>query len=208
MKIAAGTFLERHTKKLSFAVRLLDDYSQSAPIGRVEMSLDSGERALKNACSYYLFLDLPEGEYKVQVRSDYYFDEESEPLNTAAHDPKNPIAIKLMPRPSYPFAQGATLVRGLLLSADGNPIPRGSLSGKAADEDFLSRTTDTGEFVIYFGTLTEGDVVEEGGKYFVKGDSGTKIKVSVGYAGISKVFELDKIEVGKTRSINFSLSSS
>lgn len=208
MNTSAGTFLERHTTKLSFAVSLLDDYSQSAPIGRVEVSLDGNEKALKNASSYYLFLNLPKGKCRVQVRSDNYFDEELKTLNTATHNPKNPVEIKLMPKPSYPFTPGETLVRGRLLGADETPIPGGRLSGKVANRDFLSRTTEIGEFVIYFGTLTEEDVIEEGGKHFVKGDTDTEIKISIEYDDISKVFELDKIEVGKTRSINFSLNSS
>jgi hypothetical protein len=209
MSIAAGTFLERHTKKLSFAVYLLDDYSKSAPIGRVEVFLNDGERAVKNASShYYKFLELPKGEYGVQVRSANYFDETSEPVNTLTYNNKNPINVKLVPRPSYPFAPGETLVRGLLLGGDGKPIPGGRLSGKAANKDFSSRTTENGEFVIYFGTLAEEDVVEEDGRYFVKGDTDAKINISIDYGGASKVTELDEVEVGKTRSITISLNSS
>jgi len=206
-EIAAGTFLERQTKKLSFAVYLLDDYSKSTPIGRVEVFLSGGERAVKNLSSHYLFLDLSKGEYMFLVRSANYFDEISEPVNTATYTNKNPIIIRLVPKPSYPFTPGETLVRGLLLGRDAKPIPGGRLSGKAANKDFSSRTTETGEFVIYFGILAEVDVVEEAGKYFVKGDTDTKIKIKVESSGASRVAELDKVEVGKTRSITYSLDS-
>lgn len=201
MSTPTGTFLERHSKKLSFAVNLLDDYSKRPPIGRVEVFLNNGKRALKNASVCHVFFDLSDGEYRAHVRSDSYFDETSELVNTATHNKKNPINITLIPRPSYPFVPGETLVRGLLLGGDGRPIPGGRLSGKAANKNFSSRTTDTGEFVIYFGTLAEEDVVEEDGRYFVKGEIDTKINISIEYAGASKVMALDKVEVGKTRSV-------
>jgi hypothetical protein len=71
-------FLERHSTKLSLAVSLLDDYSRGKPIGRVEVSLKGRkEKPIRNLSSYYLFLDLPDDAYTVQVGSDYYFDEYS-----------------------------------------------------------------------------------------------------------------------------------
>ena len=207
MTISAGTFLERRSKKLSFAVNLWDDYSKSLPSGRIEVFLDDGRRATKNASSYYLFLDLPEGEYRVQVRSERYFDETSEPLNTATYNNKNPINMNLTPRPSYPFRPGETLMRGILLDGEGRPIPGGRIGGHAANKDFLSRTTETGEFVIYFGTLGEEDVVKEDERYFIKGHTDARIKISIEWAGRSKEMELDEVEVGTTRSITVLFNS-
>ncbi|MBN2251199.1 MAG: hypothetical protein JW724_03900 [Candidatus Altiarchaeota archaeon] len=207
MTIQDGTFLERRSKKLSFAVHLSDDYSKGLPLGKIEVFLDDGRRAAKNASSYYLFLDLPEDEYRVQVRSEHYFDETSEPLSTEAYNNKNPLNINLMPRPSYPFLPGETLVRGLLLDGDERPISGGRLGGHAANKDFSSRTTETGEFVIYFGTLSEEDVVEEAGRYFIRGDTDAKIKISIGWAGRSREMELEEVEVGMTRSITVLFNS-
>jgi hypothetical protein len=103
-------FLERHSTKLSLAVSLLDDYSKAKPIGRVEVSLKGRkEKPVKNLSSYYLFLDLPDDAYTVQVGSDYYFDEELD-IDLAGF--KEPTAINLKPKPSYPFSQSATLIRG------------------------------------------------------------------------------------------------
>ena len=102
--------LERHSTKLSLAVSLLDDYSKGKPIGRVEVSLKGRkEKTVKNLSSYCLFFDLPDDTYTIQVRSDYYFDEELD-LDLAGF--KEPRAINLKPKPSYPFSQGATLIRG------------------------------------------------------------------------------------------------
>jgi len=207
MTIPAGTFLERRSKKLSFAVYLTDDYSKSLPLGRIDVSLDDGRRAAKNAGSYYLFLDLPEDEYRVQVRSENYFDETSAPLNPETYNNKIPLNINLMPRPSYPFRPGETLVRGRLLDGDGRPIAGGRLAGHAANKDFSSRATETGEFVIYFGALSEEDVVEEDERYFVRGDTDAKIKISIEFEGRSREMELDEVEVGTTRSITVLFNS-
>lgn len=207
MTTPAVTFLERRSRRLSFAVYLLDDYSKGLPLGMIDVFLDDGRRATKNASSYYLFLDLPEDEYRVLVRSDYYFDEKSAPINTATYNNKNTINISLMPRPSYPFGPGETLVRGILLDGDGRPISGGMLSGHAANKDFSSRTTETGEFVIYFGTLGEEDVVEEDEKYFIKGHTDPEIKISIEWAGRSREMELEEVEVGTTRSITVLFNS-
>jgi len=103
-------FLERHSTKLSLAVSLLDVYSKGKPIGWVEVSLKGRkEKTVKNLSSYYLFFDLPDDTYTVQVRSDFYFDEELD-IHLAGF--KEPTAINLKPKPSYPFSQGATLIRG------------------------------------------------------------------------------------------------
>ena len=103
-------FLERHSTKLAFAVSLLDDYSKGKPIGWVEVSLKGRkEKTVKNLSSYCLFFDLPDGTYTVQVRSDYYFDEE---LDIYLAGFKEPVIINLKPKPSYPFSAGATLIRG------------------------------------------------------------------------------------------------
>lgn len=202
MNIEPDTFLESRARRLSFAVQLLDEYTKSTPMGGAEVFLKGGERAVKSAGSqYYKFIDLPEGEYRILVRSANYFDEISEPINTENYNNKNPIPIWLVPRPSYPFPPGETLVRGRLIGGDGEPIVGGRLSVRAANEVFSSRTTETGEFVIYFGDLSEEDVTEEEGRYFVRGDTDTRITIIA--EGESGKLELDKVEVGETRSINF-----
>ena len=72
-------FLERHTTKLAFAVSPRDDYTKGKPIGRVDVSLKGRkEKPVKNLSSYYLFFDPLDGPYNIQVRSDYYFDADSE----------------------------------------------------------------------------------------------------------------------------------
>lgn len=192
-------FLERHTAKLSFAVSLLDDYSKGTPIGHVEVCLKGRkEKPIKNLSSYYLFLNLPDDSYIVQARSEYYFDEDLE-VNTTGRDPKNPVIIILKPKPSYPFPPGATLIRGVVYDSAEKAVPGAKVRVKGRDVE--SKTTEHGEFVLYFGPLTEDEILKEDGKRFIKGN-GDKITLEVTYDGETKSGELEA-EEGKTTSVTF-----
>lgn len=271
-------FLERHTTKLSFAVSLQDDYSKGKPRGRVEVSLkDRKEKAIRNLSSYYLFLDLPDGTYTVQVRSDYYFDEESdinlprpvdfafrsgsggaEPDSTEAllqdisglrdrdvlefdnesdpperrmifldsdpttnkihweGDPRGGleydygedakirlpvpenliIRMMLKPKPSYPFPPGATLIRGMVYDSAEEAVSGARVRVKG--KEIENKTTEKGEFVLYFGPLTEDEIIEEDGKRFVKGDGDKIIRLEV--ERVTEPIELEA-EEGKITSV-------
>ena len=271
-------FLERQTAKLSFAVFLQDVYSRGKPIGRVDVSLkDRKEKAIRNLSSYYLFLDLPDGTYTVQVKSDYYFDEESDinlprPVDFAfrsgsggaEHDsteatlqdisglrdrdvlefdnesdpperrmifldsdpttnkihwkggprgglkydygenakirlpvPENlVIRMMLKPKPSYPFPPGATLIRGKVYDSAGEVVSDAKVKVKGKDVE--NKTTEEGEFVLYFGPLTEEEIIIEGGKRFVKGNGSKTLYLEA--EGVTEPKELEA-EEGKTTSV-------
>lgn len=186
-------FLERHTTKLAFAILLVDDFSNREPIGRVEVSLNGrNEKPVKNLSSYYIFLDLPDDTYTVQVRSDYYFDEDSEPITLAELDPKNPVInITLKPNPSYPFPPGATLIRGTVYSG-GEAVSGAKVRVK--EKGVENETTEKGEFVLYFRPLTEDEIIIDNGKRFIKGE------LEVKYEGITKTTEFEADE-WKTTSV-------
>ena len=190
-------FLERHTTKLAFTVFPLDDYSKGKPIGRVDVSLKGRkEKPIRNLSSYYLFLDLPGDTYTVQVRSDYYFDEETE-ISLHDLDPKNPVVnVTLMPKPSYPFSPGATLIRGKMYDSRGKAVSGAKVRVK--EKDVENKTRERGEFVLYFEPLTEDEIITEGGKRFVKGDGDKIIHLEVD--GVTEPIELEA-EEGKTTSV-------
>jgi hypothetical protein len=189
--------LERHSTKLSFAVFLLDDYSRGKPVGGVDVSLKGRkEEAVKNLSSYYLFLDLPEETYTVQVRSEYYFDEETS-VSPHTLDRKNPVVdITLKQKPSYPFPPGVTLIRGMVYDSEGNALPGADVwvEGK----DIESETTEKGEFVLCFRPLTEDEIIIEDGKRFVKGNGDKIIHLNV--EGVTEPIELE-VEEGKTTTV-------
>ena len=190
-------FLERHSTKLAFAVLLVDDFSNREPIGGVDVSLkDRKEKPVKNISSYYLFLDLPDDSYTVQVRSDYYFDEELD--TTAELDAKNPVVnITLKPKPSYPFPPGATLIRGKVYASGGEAVSGAKVRVK--EKGVENKTTEKGEFVLYFGPLIEDEIIEVDGKRFVKGDEDKIIHLEVEYEGVTKTMGL---EVGEGKAIS------
>ena len=191
-------FLERHSTKLAFAVLLVDDFSNREPIGGVDVSLkDRKEKPVKNLSSYYLFLDLPDDSYTVQVRSDYYFDEELD--TTAELDAKNSVLnITLKPKPSYPFPPGATLIRGKVYALGGEAVSGAKVRVK--EKGVENKTTEKGEFVLYFGPLVEDEIIEVDGKRFVKGDEDKIIHLEVEYEGVTKTMGLEVGE-GKTISV-------
>jgi len=192
--------LERRTTKLSFAVFFSDDYSNEESIGRVDVFLkERKQKAIKNLSSYYLFLDLPDDTYTVQVKSDYYFDEDSDTINPAELDPKNPVVnITLKPNPSYPFLPGATLIRGMVYDSAGKAVSGAKVRVKGRDVE--NKTTEKGEFVLYFKSLTEDEIVKEGGKRFVKGNGDKIIHLEVEYDGLVETIE-SEAEEGKTTSL-------
>ncbi|MGB3457898.1 MAG: carboxypeptidase-like regulatory domain-containing protein [Halobacteriota archaeon] len=265
-------FLERHSTKLSLAVSLLDDYSKAKPIGWVEVSLKGRkEKPIRNLSSYYLFLDLPDDAYTVQMGSDYYFDEysgtylfswanvpgdDSDRLlrflvddldidwaenaeihksddgktirifkdeNSAeikideekekatlkisdgrTHDLKVKsengklklyklvVNITLKPRPSYPFPPGATLIRGKVHDSAGEVVSGAKVRVK--EKGVENETTEKGEFVLYFGPLTEDEIIREEGKRFVMGDSDKTLHLEVEYDSVIETIEFEAEE--------------
>ena len=199
----ANVILESDTTRLSLAVYLQDRFSKEEPIGMAEVQIPGlKKKPLRNASSYYLFLDLPAGDYYLQARSDYYFDQDVGPIKIEAQGLKDPLVILLLPGPSYPFPPGETLVRGILRDSNQNPVPNARLSWN--NNKIQSMTSEKGEFVIYFGDLTEEDVIEDtvNNKRFIKGDQDKTLNIKVEYDSVTSILKISDVEVGETNSIN------
>lgn len=146
---------------LSFAVWLIDDYTQKEPLGEVRVSLrDENIKAVKNLSGYYTFSDLPEGVYTLRVESELYFSEERVVDNSFYSGSKEPVVeVPLKPKPLYPFPDSATLIRGLLAVETG--LPAGvtvKAISKITPREILERTDEKGEFVLYFRGPFNGKV--------------------------------------------------
>jgi hypothetical protein len=129
------------------------------PIGGVKVSLEENERQpIRNLSGYYLFTDLEEGDYTVQVTSDYYEQEEVTVPVSYPEDPKPEdfvVSIILKPVPSYPFPPGATLIKGVVKGRprgeeDGELQPIADVRVRVFGEKQEDCTTQKGEFAIYF----------------------------------------------------------
>ena len=186
---------------LSFAVWLIDDFTQKEPQGEVRVTLTEENiptvKPVKNLSGYYTFSGLPEGEYTLSVESEFYFFEKREVDTSTFVGSKDPVVeIILKPRPRYPFPDRATLLRGMLAADSG--LPEGitvKATSKATEwkiQGVIQGIPDEkGEFVLYFREAIKGkaDVVLE-----IKGEGIEKrVPASVeegksAYSGVISIF--------------------
>lgn len=152
-----------YSVNLSFAVWLIDDYTQKEPLGKVRVSLkEENIKAVKNLSGYYTFSNLSDGGYTLIVDPELYFPEERI-IDTSLYSKlKEPVLeILLRPRPLYPFPERATLLRGML---DSGSLPKTGLklkltpkkAPKKADLEVEGTPDEKGEFVLYFRGNVKG----------------------------------------------------
>ncbi len=223
MMEAGKMLLDIRHHRLSLAIYLKDAYSGGPPTGRIDIHLIGTDiKAIRNPSSYYLFLNLPAGNYTAKVISENYFSEDRDfeikevaPLESPAYKVSE---ISLMPKPSYPFPSGETLVRGTLREKE-KPVPNARISGKVADltfnkksqpangsRDFAALTDERGEFILFFGVLTYYNIVDDGSKHYVKGliPGGDEKNIGIRINDtIDKI--ISEIEVGKINSRNIDI---
>lgn len=154
---------------LSFAVWLVDNYTQKEPLGDVRVTVDGKKittvKAVKNPSRYYIFSDLPEGKYTLNVESEHYFSEKKIVDTSSFVCSKEPVVeVFLKPRPSYPFPDRATLIRGVLAAEQEilSGITVKAVS-TAPGREVLGMPDENGEFVLYFKEIVKGktDIVLE-----------------------------------------------
>ena len=194
------TSLEEIITTLSLAVSIHDDFaSKIRPIGQIKVSLKELERqALQNLSGYYLFTDVEDGTYTIQVTSDYYFDEEEEVI-LANLDSKNPVVnITLKPLPFYPFPPGTTLIKGVVKNSAGETVSDATVG--VLSPAIETQTTEKGEFVFYFTGLTEDDIIRVNGKRYVKGNGDQTLTLEVTYDAQSQQVQTE-VEESKTNGI-------
>lgn len=142
--------------KVSMALAPVDDVSSKYPARSLYLYLtDSDGNVLRNTPifrndGFVLFTDLADATYGVNVDSRYYGLFESLTIDTASVDPiDGATTVTLLPRPRYPFASNATLLRGTIDDAYGNPVrnARVEIEGGAFDGVF-AYTDAAGEVVI------------------------------------------------------------
>ncbi|MDR7665823.1 hypothetical protein RG963_08565 [Methanosarcina sp. Z-7115] len=144
---------------LSFAVWLVDDYTQKEPLGEVRVMLNGEKittvKALKNLSGYHTFSGLPKGTYTLSVKSEFYFSEERIVDTSSFVNSKEPVVeIVLKPKPLYPFPDRITLLRGLLDPLVPEPDLLAGITIKAISKstgrEILGIPDEKGEFVLYF----------------------------------------------------------
>jgi hypothetical protein len=152
----------RITTRLSLAVSLIDDYTKKEEIlGKAKVSMPSLRlEAVKNLSGYYIFCDLPDDTYSIQIESDYYMDLEVADIVIPASEYAEET-VYLPPGPSYPFPSWATLIRGTVKDSLGNSIGGAAVevnmpeSPPYSEYTVRTKTTSRGQFVLYFPVWQE-----------------------------------------------------
>ena len=189
------------------AVSLVDNFTGEKPVGAVSVTL-KGESytAVKNLSGFYVFLNIPIKAYVVQVRSDYYFDNDF----PATLTPPNPgdlfsdklaklkQVIPLDPRPAYPFPSGATLIRGIVNDQTGNPVPNAGVT--VVERGLTASTTSRGEYVFYLKGLTGDDVNDRGFVETTTNSSTTTMTVRAQVGGDVASVVVDNVAEGASNS--------
>ncbi|GEM_PF-766156 len=196
--------LESQAKSLSFVVQPVDAFTGEGPRGDVLVFLEGTGNVAVRSGPYSSFSDLPEGDYNVFVSSRFYHE-----ASLVMHAGRSEaVKVLLYPLPCCPFPSGETLVRGMVISPEGTPMPFAALTWRCGSEVLKGKATDKGEFVLYFRPLTSENVVRSAGSYYVRGDMGrTKVKVEVKYNNNVKYFIIDRVMVGKTNLVDIRLTT-
>lgn len=192
--------LEQTSSRLSLAVGLRDDFTGRQPIGEVRLAVSDRE-GIKNPSGYYLFLDLPAGDFQLRVRAQYYFDQEVDITLTPPGEPVSELILK--PSPAYPFPERATLIRGMVGDTEGEPVAGAAVRIKG--REVASETTERGEFALYFKGLTEADIIKINGKRYVTGNGRQKLSLQVTHPSYPKKTAKIEVEEGKTTFVSMIL---
>jgi len=143
--------------RLSLAILLIDEFTGQQPRGNADVIVEKDIHPTRNLSGYYLFSALSAGNHEVSAESSLYFSRK-EMIDTSVLDPKNPVVqITLMPNPSYPFPDNATLIRGLV--RDTAPIASAEI--RATGQTAHSFTDAKGEFVLFFKGIKKDDIALE-----------------------------------------------
>ncbi len=152
--------------KVSMALAPEDEVTAKFPARSLYLYLtDSNGNVLRHTPvfrkdGYVLFTDLADATYGINVDSKYYGLFETLTIDTSAVDPINgATTVTLAPRPRYPFASDATLLRGTISDSYGHPVrnARVEIEGGGFDGTF-GYTDAAGEVVLYFDSSPPSSV--------------------------------------------------
>jgi hypothetical protein len=143
----------------------------------VDLRLDpGGRRPVINLSGDRCWLDLAPGAYVLRASP-----EDGLPISQAVTlpmpDPRSPLlTVAFRPGPSYPFAAGVTMLRGVVQTPDRKPAAGAAVEVLGGGPS--SRTAESGEFVLAWPPLRSDQVLTERRNgttsRYVRGDQGAK----------------------------------
>lgn len=165
-----GVKLGEITTRVSLAVELTDSFTDRPPLGTPRVRIENRNMTpIRTPSHFHVFTDLPADTVTVRIDSeDRYLPERIEDVTVkdlidpaTDIDPSDPatlplVQVDLIPAPPYRFPAGTTRIRGSVSDSAGDPVPEADLTVPTLEAS--TRTTDTGEFVLFLTGLTDEDV--------------------------------------------------
>lgn len=193
------------TKLVSFVVEPVDGFSGRLPTGPVQVSIKNSHlKPIRNLSGLYVFRETPATPFQLLVQAPHFFTGELTltPADIQALDTRAPvIMVNLIPRPSYPFPAGVTLIRGMVKDASGSPVRGASIRLKG--KETTARTTEKGEFVFFLKGITQNDIRihPETGKRVIYLDSSDVLHLEILHGDVPVIFDTVNLEEGRTTAL-------
>jgi hypothetical protein len=149
--MASEVFLETRATQISAVLEPKDTFQGNRSLsGMVSVRLpETIQEPTITPEGYYVFLDLPDGDYTLTVSAELYDYYGTSTFNTTTLDPINvAFPVDLQPNTSYPFPVDASLIRGSVRDQHGNPIAGVDVQAQGRSEFACSDVQ--GNFVLSF----------------------------------------------------------
>ncbi len=123
--------------EVSFVVCAIDGFTgRNAVGGIIDVFIrDVPVKPVRKHDGYYVFTRLPEGQYEIVVESDRYFNESMIVSTGELENKERTVFVPLMPKPSYNFPGGTTLIRSTLVDKKSGPAVKADVKAAVLTED-------------------------------------------------------------------------
>ncbi|MCT4593106.1 MAG: hypothetical protein N4A57_02370 [Anaeromicrobium sp.] len=113
-------------KKVSVVIRIFHDYTWNPIMNGIEVYFNNmPKKPIKKSGGYYVFTNLEDGIYKVNIKSQIYFNETIE-IDTTKLDLLDPIInIRLKTKPNYFLREDSTIIKFKVVDLNKIPINLG-----------------------------------------------------------------------------------
>ena len=175
------TITEQSILRISFAVRLLDDFSgQPYLIDATKVFIkENSQTAFQNPSGYQVFMGVTETDVTIRIENKYYFTKEMS-VHIPSLNSRNPVTVVTMkPNYRYLFPTASTLVRGVILDQGNNPVAGAQVS--VAQSAVMNESEADGRFVLYWGPLEEDDISVVNHHRHLKIGASTTIQLNVSH---------------------------
>ena len=175
------TITEQSILRISFAVRLLDDFSgQAHLIDATKVFIkENSQTAFQNPSGYQVFMGMTETDVTIRIENKYYFTKEMS-VHIPSLNSRNPVTVVTMkPNYRYLFPTASTLVRGVILDQGNNPVAGAQVS--VAQSAVMNESEADGRFVLYWGPLEEDDISVVNHHRHLKIGASTTIQLNVSH---------------------------